>query len=183
MRPPAQPPPIVDVVKQAGIRTFALLALAWPAACGRRVEPFSVAYVDRSVSGLSHFPVAVAPERVGSYPGPAKSGAGYFYDDVLEYRVWLHPERGAEALAGDNDYFAAFAQYEPALAFSRSHRGAEPPVALVRQREWVNEPSPGRYVWVRTERVTEWQPRWLAATHREPGSIPRFLAAHASAQK
>ena len=47
---------------------------------------------DKSV-GPSDFPLAVDPERVGSYPVDAKSGAGYFYDDVLEYRVWVHPEQ------------------------------------------------------------------------------------------
>jgi hypothetical protein len=56
---------------------------------------------------------------VGTYPTDTKSGAGYFYDDVLEYRVWMHPEKGAAPFNGTNDYMAAFAQYEAAETFSR----------------------------------------------------------------
>jgi len=73
--------------------------------------------------GNSKFPIAIDPSRVGKYPSTAKSGAGYFYDDVLEYRVWLHPERGAVPLNGRNDYFVAFAQYESAKSFSESTKG------------------------------------------------------------
>jgi hypothetical protein len=116
---------------------------------------------------------------VGTYPGDTKSGAGYFYDDVLEYRVWMHPERGARPLAGDEDYFAAFACFESAAAFSRETKGAETPLVLVQQREYINEPEPGEFVWVHGDRVTEWQVEWLDESHgRRPDSIPRFLEAH-----
>jgi hypothetical protein len=57
------------------------------------------------------------------YLPDTKSGAGYFYDDVLEYQVWLHPEKGAKALNGTKDYFVAFAQYEHARAFSETSPG------------------------------------------------------------
>ena len=40
------------------------------------------------------------------------SGAGYFYDDVLEYRVWVHPEAGGEDLHDGDDYFLAFAKFD-----------------------------------------------------------------------
>ena len=50
------------------------------------------------------WPIAAAAcsgsRRVGSFPAATKSGGGYFYDEVLEYRVWLHPERGAAAYGG-----------------------------------------------------------------------------------
>jgi len=36
------------------------------------------------------------PNKVGTYPALAKSGAGYFYDEILEYRVWIHPADGSE---------------------------------------------------------------------------------------
>jgi hypothetical protein len=153
-----------------------LTALTTPAC--KRVEPFSVAYVDRNVSGSSKFPTAVDPSWVGTFPGSTKSGAGYFYDEVLEYRVWLHPERGARRLAGDQDYFAAFARYEAASQYSTQTSGAEQPIVLVRQREYVNEPDPGTFEWKKTERITEWQVQWLQDSHREPNSIPDFLAAH-----
>ncbi|MEQ8035559.1 hypothetical protein [Xanthomonas sp. WHRI 6106] len=168
-------------MKQAGF-FIAVLSVVLAVACSRSVAPFSPAHVDQSVSEQSRYPLAAEPSRVGTYPGQSKSGAGYFYDQVLEYRVWLHPEQGAEPLAGDADYFAAFAQYEPALAFSRDHKGAEPPLVLVRQLESINEPKPGVYQHERAARITEWQPQWLPGSKREPDSIAKFLAAHASAQ-
>jgi hypothetical protein len=98
---------------------------------------------DRTISGQSEYPIAVDPAQVGKYPARAKSGAGYFYDDVLEYRVWLHPKRGAPKKNGNSVYFFAFAQYEKALAFSRQSKGAEEPLALIRQLKHINEPEPG----------------------------------------
>jgi len=165
----------------ASLFSIAALAICTPS-CRKAIDPFSVAHVDRNV-GPSHHPLATDPGRVGSYPGSAKSGAGYFYDEVLEYRVWLHPERGAERLAASEDYFAAFARYESALEFSSNNAGAEAPLVLVRQRESVNEPTPGTFVWDKVERITEWQVKWLAGSHRGPNSIPDFLAAHTEGPK
>lgn len=48
---------------------------------------------------MSIFPVAVDEKMVGEYPAEAKSGGGYFYDDVLEYRVWCRPWLGAPDVA------------------------------------------------------------------------------------
>ena len=92
------------------------------------------------VSGTSKYPLAVDPNRVGTYPAYTKSGGGYFYDEVLEYRVWLHPENGAKPLDGRHDYFFAFDQYETAEEFSKSTAGAEEPLVLVRQLQWISEP-------------------------------------------
>ena len=162
---------------------FALHALALAAgSCTKKIPPFAVAYVDRSTSP-SRYPLAVNPSKVGTFAGPSKSGAGYFYDEVLEYRVWLHPERGAKKLADDCDYFAAFAQYEKAAKFASEVPGAEAPVVLVQQREWINEPKPGKFTWERQERVTEWQVQWLKGSHRQPNSIKDFLAAHRYAKR
>ena len=61
----------------------------------------------------SAYPLAVDVKKVGSYPALTKSGAGYFYDNVLEYRVWIKPAEGGD------DYHKAFARYEDALAFSK----------------------------------------------------------------
>ena len=131
---------------------------------------------DRTITSGSAYPVAVEPNLVGTYPAETKSGAGYFYDDVLEYRVWLHPENGAARLNGEADYFAAFAQYEPADAFSTITAGAEKPIVLVRQREWIAEPTPGTFHAERGERITEWRVKWLAGNKREPSTINNFLA-------
>lgn len=56
-------------------------------------------------------------EKVGQYPSVVGAGAGYFYDEVLEYRVWIHPERGGEDKLDGNDYFYSFATYKEALIF------------------------------------------------------------------
>lgn len=138
-----------------------------------------------AIFGVAHRPFDQRPEPIppcdrplchGPVPGEAKSGAGYFYDDLLEYRVWLHPKQDAEPLAGSSAYFAAFAQFEHALAFSRANAGSEEPLALIRQREWVNEPVPGKFVHEKGERITEWKVKWLDGTKRTAGSIEQFLA-------
>jgi hypothetical protein len=149
----------------------AALVYAW-----RRGDSHFVAvYADHEVPGASAYPLAVDPNLVGKYPSEAKSGGGYFYDDVLEYRVWLNPDRGAERLNGGSDYYEAFAQYERAEQFSRANKGAEEPLVLVRQIEWVNEPEPGHYVPEKTERITEWQVRWLAGSKRTSDSVQEFM--------
>ena len=156
---------------------IAFVAAALVGVACKQIPAFSVAHVDRGVAEPSKFPIAVEPARVGTFPGRTKSGAGYFYDDVLEYRVWLHPERGARPLAGDSDYYAAFARYESAVAYSERNEGAEAPLVLVRQREWVNEPTPGTFVWKKGERLTEWRVEWLEDSKRTPNSIADFLSA------
>ena len=155
-----------------------LVILLFQSACAQKTEAFSPDSADRSVAVLSQYPNAIVPAKVGTYDGPTKSGAGYFYDEVLEYRVWLHPENGASPAAGDSDYFVAFAQYEPALKFSQSAPGAETPLVLVRQIESINEPSPGVYEWTKEERITEWKVEWLLNSHRQPDSISKFLSEH-----
>lgn len=136
---------------------------------------FIVARSDRNTAGQSAYPLAVDSSRVGTYSAEAASGAGYFYDDVLEYRVWLHPENGAPPVNGAHDYCVAFAQYEIAAAFSKSTPGAEEPLVLVRQKEWISEPQHGHFIPQKGERITEWQVQWLARSKRNPDSIQAFL--------
>ena len=125
----------------------------------------------------SKFPIAIDPKHVGWYPALAKSGGGYFYDEVLEYRVWIHPrDGGPELVEGDADvYFCAFLSYEEALRFSKETPGAEEPLVLIRQYEHINEPKTGNYIHVVGNRVTEWQVEWLEGSKRGPNSIPEFL--------
>ena len=62
--------------------------------------------------------------------------------NIIEYRVWCHPEGGSpNSEEGSDDYYP-FATYAEALAFSQSTAGAEEPLALVRQREYIAEPNP-----------------------------------------
>lgn len=122
------------------------------------------------------YPPAAYPEKVGTYPALCHSGGGYFYDDVLEYRVWCHPERGAPDLYEGDDYFHAFATHAEALAFSQGQPGSEAPLVLVRQQEYIDEPQPGTFIRRTGERITEWLPEWLENSLRQSGSIEAFLA-------
>jgi hypothetical protein len=96
-----------------------------------------------------HFPRAVSPEKVGTYPASAKAGGGYVWDEVLEYRVWCSPRLGANDLEGGSDYYYSFENYEEALEYSRNLKGAKAPLALILQREYLDESSPGEYIHVR----------------------------------
>ena len=57
---------------------------------------------------MSQYPQVKDPALVGTYPATAKAGGGYVWDEVLEYRVWCHPERGAQDLA-DPDFLSPHA--------------------------------------------------------------------------
>jgi putative acetyltransferase len=114
------------------------------------------------------YPRAINPKKIGKYPALTKSGGGYFYDDVLEYRVWVHPPDG-------DDLYHAFDSYEEALDFSQVTKGAEEPLVLVMQLEHVNEPKTGVFEHVKGERIAEWLPRWLEGSKRGPDSIMEFI--------
>jgi hypothetical protein len=116
------------------------------------------------------------PSRVGTYPASAKSGGGFVWDAVLEYRVWCHPERGASDLEGGSDYFYAFETLEEALEFSQETPGAEEPLALIVQEEYISEPEPGTYVHVKARRITEWPVAFLSRPRRTARTIPDFMA-------
>jgi hypothetical protein len=132
---------------------------------------------------MMEYPRVLDPELVGSYPALANAGGGYVWDEVLEYRVWCHPERGAEDLAEGGDYFYAFASHAEALAFSETTNGAEQPLALVLQREYIDEPEPGKYRHVCEERVTEWPVEFLRRPRRTAQTIPDFLSPSAPSNR
>jgi hypothetical protein len=125
------------------------------------------------------YPDAEDPARVGSYAATAGAGGGFVWDEVLEYRVWCHPERGAPDEDDGNDYFYAFASYAEALECSQSITGAEEPLVLILQREHINELEPGQYVHVTIERTCEWPPEFLSRPRRAPFTILDFLAPEA----
>lgn len=118
-----------------------------------------------------NYPDAKDPTKVGTYDSYAFSGGGYFYDDVLEYRVWVHPKKGEV-------YFQPFSSYEDAMKFSKKTEDAEPPLVLVRQNEHIDEPEEGRFVHIKKPRVTEWQVDWLQGSHGSQRQIPDFLKKH-----
>jgi len=116
---------------------------------------------------------------VGTYPALAKSGGGYVWDEVLEYRVWCHPENGAPDIEDGDDYYYVFDDYEAALEFSLENAGAEAPLALVQQDEYINEPEPGKYVHIKEQRITEWPVEFLNRPKRSENTIPDFLSPNA----
>lgn len=130
-----------------------------------------------------HYPPVLDLTKVGEYPATAKAGGGFVWDAVLEYRVWCHPERGAPDEADGSDYYYAFENYEDADAFSRANNGTSEPLALVLQREYIDESEPGKYVHVREERVAEWPVAFLSRPKRDALIIPEFLAEDAPANR
>jgi hypothetical protein len=130
------------------------------------------------------FPPAVDPEKVGQYPAVAGAGGGYVWDEVLEYRVWCHPKDGGD------DYYFAYVSYEEAREASESLRNSddsiaqvEEPLALIFQREHINEPKPGVYEHVKVERIAEWPPELLRRPRRTSRTIPDFLDPGAPANR
>jgi len=122
------------------------------------------------------YPDAVDPTLVGSYDALVHAGGGFVWDEVLEYRVWCHPEHGAEDLEEGSDYYLAFATYAEALQYSAHTAGAEEPLALIRQNEYISEPEPGMYVHVKEQRIAEWPVEFLRRPRRTERTIPDFLS-------
>lgn len=120
---------------------------------------------------------------MGTYPALANAGGGYIWDAVLEYRVWCCSENGAPVEENGSDYFYSFSTYAEALAFSQCTVGADEPLALVLQREYISEPTPGEYIHVKEERITEWPVEFLSRPKRTPRTIPDFLSPDAPANR
>jgi putative acetyltransferase len=122
----------------------------------------------------TNYPPAVDVSKVGTYPALTKAGGGYVYDDVLEYRVWVHPERGGKDF-GVGDYYYPFESYAVANAFSKKMKGAIEPCVLVLQRQWIDEPRPSVRKVKKGKRITEWRVSWLANAKRTPELIARLM--------
>lgn len=121
-------------------------------------------------------PAVLDVAKVGDYPALAKAGGGYVWDAVLEYRVWCSPSLGAPDDCEGNDYFYAFEAYDDAAAYAETHPGCKLPLALVLQREYIDEPTPGEYIHVREERIAEWPVEFLGRPRRTARTIPDFLS-------
>ena len=124
---------------------------------------------------IARFPDVLDASLVGTYPALVKAGGGYVWDEVLEYRVWCCPLRGAEDLEDGSDYYYAFASYAEALEFSNQTDGADDPLALILQREFIDEPEPDNYIHVKEERIAEWPVTFLSRPRRNDQTIPDFL--------
>jgi len=122
------------------------------------------------------YPPALDPAKVGTYSAVAKAGGGYVWDAVLEYRVWCYPAEGAEDLDDGSDYYYAFATFAEANEFAGKTKGAQEPLALILQEEYIDEPSEGEYVHVKSSRVAEWPVEFLDRPKRDERTIPDFCS-------
>src|SRR4051812_8260112 len=103
-----------------------------------------------------NFPAAYERDKVGTYPSRVSAGGGYVWDEVLEYRVWFHVGDGADDLSNGHDYFHAFETFEAAREAALRSEGAAEPLALVLQREYIEEAKPGDFLHIKEPRLTEW---------------------------
>ena len=140
---------------------------------GEPVKPDRPSIEERPIE----YPAVLDPSAVGAYEAVAGAGGGYVWDEVLEYRVWCHPERGAPDEADGTDYYYAFTSFIEARDFSQRTRGAEEPLALILQREYISEPKPGVFIHVKEPRITEWPVEFLNRPRRTAETIPSFLSA------
>jgi hypothetical protein len=83
----------------------------------------------------------------------------------------------------DPDYYHPFATFEEASAFASKTPGAREPLALILQQEYIEEPSDGQYVHVRSPRITEWPVEFLSRPRRDARTIPDFMAPDAPANR
>mgnify|MGYP003575911630 CR=1 FL=1 len=91
---------------------------------------------------------------------------------------WAEPDEG-----DGSDYFYCFASYAEALEFSQQTKGAEEPLALILQREYISEPEPGEFIHVKEERITEWPVEFLSRPRRTEKTIPDFMSPDAPANR
>lgn len=75
---------------------------------------------------------------------------------MLEDRVWCHPEQGSPGLCDGRDHFYAFGSHAEVQSVADRTAGAEAPLALMLQSEYIDEPEDGCFVHVRPVRITEW---------------------------
>ncbi|TXB61413.1 GCN5 family acetyltransferase [Phaeodactylibacter luteus] len=132
---------------------------------------------------MKDYPEVLDKNMVGKYSALAKAGGGYVWDEVLEYRVWCHPENGAEDLEKGNDYYYAFAEYRDAKEFADNHEGTEELLALILQKEYIDEPERGKYIHKKEERITEWRVDFLSRPRRTENTIPDFLSSDAPSNR
>jgi len=132
---------------------------------------------------MSEYPEVKDPSLVGTYPALSKAGGGYVWDSVLEYRVWCYPQPGTPEFEKDGDYYYAFENYEEAFDFSKITKGAEEPLVLILQEEYIEESETGKYEHIREQRITEWPVHFLSRPRRSKNTIPDFLSPNAPSNR
>jgi len=119
------------------------------------------------MSNALKYPSAIDSSKVGTYEPIVFSGGGHFYDNVLEYRVWVKNH--------DETAHYCFATYEEAATFSKATKNAEKPVVLVLQKEYIDEQDPDNPKQIKKERMAEWLPEWLPGNMGTHQKIPEFF--------
>lgn len=132
---------------------------------------------------MNKYPEVYDEDKVGDYQALTKAGGGYVWDEVLEYRVWCHPGQGAEDLENGNDYFYVFNNFEEANQYHKANIGTEEPLALILQREYIDEPEYGKYIHAKEERITEWPVEFLSRPRRNENTLLNFFASDAPANR
>ena len=132
---------------------------------------------------ITFYPSVLESTLVGTYPAVAKAGGGYVWDAVLEYRVWCYPQQGARDEADGSDYYHAFTSYQAALVFYEQTTGAEEPLALILQEEYIDEPQSGHYIHVKERRIAEWPVAFLSRPQQTDRTIPDFISPSAPSNR
>lgn len=116
-----------------------------------------------------NYPDAKDKSKVGSHSALVFSGGGYFYDEVLEYRVWVRPPSGEEV------HFYSYADYKTALDYSKETEGAEEPLVLVLQKAYIDGPTKDDLVIIKKDRIAEWRVEWLLKGKGGSGVLEAFI--------
>ena len=138
---------------------------------------------ESQASSMSTYSNVKDPSEVGNYPAAVGAGGGYVWDEVLEYRVWCHPHDGAPDPENGDDYYYVFETYKEAQKFSQESAGAEEPLALILQKEYIEEPEPGEFIHIKEERLTEWPPEFLSRPRRTETTISDFFSPSAPSNR
>jgi len=69
------------------------------------------------------------------------------------------------------------------LEFSKTTFGAQEPLALVLQEEYIDEPEMGKYEHMKEQRITEWPIHFLKRPRRDENTIPNFLSPNAPSNR
>ncbi|WP_218938242.1 GCN5 family acetyltransferase [Parashewanella tropica] len=113
-------------------------------------------------------------ELVGSYEAAAFAGGGYVWDEVLEYRVWCYLSDGASDLVEGYDYYYSFESFESAEKFYLSTQGAQVPLALILQNEYIDEPEHEKYVHVKKATYCRMASRVFVSSQKNKKYNSRF---------
>lgn len=128
------------------------------------------------------YPDAVIPGNVGKHPASSQAGGGYVWDEVLEYRVWCYPRNGAADIEDGCYYYYAFVTFLEAKAFAEATNGANDPLALILQQEYIEELREGGVQAHQRETRYRVARRFSAQTKAHPEHYARLSCGRCASQ-